>query len=216
MRSFKLFNLFNALILFCVMTVFVSADSPQSSLSNRTISFQGYLTNSSGSTEEISAVSMNFLFYENAEGGNPLYTKGEDTRVTIFNGNYTAKINLDTIAKVEALASASALWVEVWVDGVSMNQRIEMIAAPYAMLVKGIKYDAVNDTVMIGYHEKEDVSAISTGGMVVKNYISIGGEVEGSSLMPGTLYIRNGTARFEGNVSINMISANAVYGAIWN
>jgi hypothetical protein len=215
MRPFKLFN---ALILFCVLTAFVGA-AATNAISNRTISFQGYLTDNSGKAEQ-GAVDMGFKFYNEKVEGSPTintYDNGRGKRVTVFNGNYTTKIELteDEVAKI---AKQENLWIEVVVNGKAMSPRIEMIPAPYAMLVKGIKYDAVNDTVMIGYRGAGIVTANSgKGGLVVEDSIVFGAQKPGGLSDGVGLYLNsNSNARIDGDVEANFVTANQVFGAIWN
>jgi hypothetical protein len=212
MRPFKLFN---ALILFCVLTAFVSGAAD----SNKTISFQGYLTNTDGTPYQ-GTVKMSFKFCSDKNGTNLNFTNAAtiERDVTIFNGNYTTKIALDA-ADVEKIAKQENLWIEVIVNGTGMTPRIEMISAPYAMLVKGIKYDAVNDTVMIGYNSEPVTAAYSGnstsdkngGGLVVKSFIGINKNKDGT----GGLYIA-APSKIEGDVTVNSVTATQVFGAIWN
>ncbi|MDR2428184.1 MAG: hypothetical protein LBD62_00060 [Candidatus Margulisbacteria bacterium] len=210
----RLFKLFNTLILFCVLSVFVSAAT-----SNQTISFQGYLTDTNGNMHE-GSVNMGFIFYNNITGGTALSNitgANANKEVTVFEGNYTTKIELSA-GEIDKITSASDVWIEVSVNGTAMSPRIEMIAAPYAMFVKGIKYDAKNDTVMIGYSSPDIVTANSgkndkNGDLVVENYIAIGG----GAANEGTVYLNSNTvARIDGDVKTNVVTANQVFGAVWN
>jgi hypothetical protein len=204
----RLFKLFNTLILFCVLSVFVSAAT-----SNRTISFQGYLTDTSGKVHE-GNVSMGFAFYNQQTGGQLLFQYNVINDVTVFEGNYTTKIELSP-DQIDAITNVNNVWIEVKVNSVAMP-RIEMNAAPYALFVKGIKYDASNDIVMIGYSSPDIVTAnsVNTGGLVVEKYIAIGG----GSAENGTVYLNSSgtTAQIDGKVSVNVVTAKQVFGAIWN
>ncbi|MDR1323800.1 MAG: hypothetical protein LBK68_05100 [Candidatus Margulisbacteria bacterium] len=222
MRSLKLFS---ALILFCVLTIFVSADH-YTIPSDKIISFQGYLTDKNGKAYT-GTVFMKFKFYYNSDtnSSQESFFTSSSQEVTAFDGNYTTKIDLekDYNTIINNMTSTNDLWIEVWVDDHRMTPRIEMTAAPYAMLVKGIKYDAVNDVVMIGYPSSKDISVIGNsdskmvGGMVVENYISIGDDVGTGTTPQGNLYIHgSNTAYFDGDANVNKVEAGKVFGAIWN
>jgi hypothetical protein len=212
MRSFRLFY---TLILFCVLTVFVNADTLTS---NQTISFQGYLTGQQAKMHQ-GMVKMRFRFYE-AEAVNPFLhvpiPEIVPLTVNVFEGNYTTKIELSS-KDVESIAEKDGVWIEVVIgeigNEVAMSPRIEMTAAPYAMLVKGLKYDAVNDVVIIGFPNIPTANPGSAGGLVVSGSVLIGGAAAKQNGIG--LYV-DGTVRIDGNVTTNTVSADQVFGAIWN
>ncbi|GBR74430.1 hypothetical protein NO1_1605 [Candidatus Termititenax aidoneus] len=197
MRSLKLFS---ALILFCVLSVFVNA----AVYSNNTISFQGFLRDEA-KDPLTGAVAMDFNFYD---GSLRKFTVSVRD-VVVFNGNYTAKINLSS-TNIDTIKSAADLWIEVVVDTKPMTPKIQMTAAPYAMLVKGLKYDVKNDTVILGYPNIVTANSDSAGGLVMQGKMLIGTDDRGRSIDV------NGEVRVEGNVTTNTLTGTAVYGAIWN
>ncbi|MDR1113887.1 MAG: hypothetical protein LBL50_02215 [Candidatus Margulisbacteria bacterium] len=208
MRSFRLFH---ALILFCALTVFVNADTPTS---NQTISFQGYLTGQQTKMYQ-GGVTMNFKFYKDADGINTIETNLQHgtVRVNVFEGNYTAKIELSP-EEIGKIIVENDAWIEVSIDGTPMKPLIEMTAAPYAMLVKGFKYDAIHDTAILGFPNTPTANPGSPGGLVVENKVLINA-TNGTALEDKGLYVA-GTVQIDGNVTTNTVSANQVFGAIWN
>lgn len=208
-------------LLFClIMTGLFAADT----FSDSTITFQGFLTNEKNEPY-IGATTMGFRFYSTQTGGDYL-VESYIGNVTVFNGNYTVKIPLDTnggTAQRTALNDLSDIWLEVYVapipnetnvfqDANRLDTRIQLTAAPYALsIVNGPKYDNTNDVVLVGYTAG---NVTAKGGLLISGRVGIG--TTSVSAVNGSLAVQ-GDVRAEGNVKTNgTVTAGKVYGAVWN
>lgn len=129
--------LFNFLI-FAVSFAAISAQS---------INFQGYLTDKNG--QAISGKrNIRFNYYDTASGGIPLAGLSQDAlktrQVAVSVGNYATKLNL-TDADQSIIGRAGDVWLEVAVDGVTMNPRIQLAMVLFAGNVRGIRINAKNE-----------------------------------------------------------------------
>ena len=215
--------------------------------SDETITFQGYLTDNKNEPY-MGTVKMGFKFFptSNKTTTTEIFPSGltnERMRnVTVFNGNYTTKINF-TQSEITAMNALDDIWVEVYVttntsiaitnlfaDAYKLDSRIQMSAVPYALSVKGLYYDSVNDVVMHGDKDTfvkngaVSVNSNTKGGLLVQGSVGIGIT---STTVNGTAYKlavsnANNTSfdavRVTGNVIVKsgMVSASMVYGAVWN
>jgi len=206
------------------------------------ISFQGFLTDSN-SEPYMGTVKIGFKFYPNAASTTPLlpsFSVDSNPRnirlVTVFNGNYTTKIEFND-TEIAILNAESNVWVEVYVaskntetkdvmsDDNKLTPRIQLNAVPYALAVRGVYYDALNDIVKIGQgYQAASVNVSTTngianndarrGGMMIQGQVGIGTatpaaknalHVIGNVEVTGNVFVEKGT-----------VSAKKVFGAVWN
>jgi hypothetical protein len=212
---------------------------------NNSISFQGYLTDNN-SMPYMGAVRMGFKFYDgNTDTSSELFqaTDGKVRDVTVFNGNYTTKIEFSD-PEINTLNAAADVWIEVYVasntnvewstlsnNNNKLTPRIQLNAVPYALAVRGVYYDSANDIVKLGRGYQPIAKNINisvsnnsinvdspktrdprNGGLVVQGRVGIG------TPSPNYKFHVAGNAHVTGNVKSvsGMVSANKVYGAVWN
>jgi hypothetical protein len=212
---------------------------------NNSISFQGYLTDNN-SMPYMGAVKMGFKFYtSSAENATEIFntTDGKAREVTVFNGNYTTKIEF-TDEEINSLNAASDVWIEVYVasnsaaswseldNGINkLIPRIQLNAVPYALAVRGVYYDSANDIIKLGRGYQPITKNINIsvtnntvivgtppmgdarrGGLVVQGRVGIG------TTSPNYKFHVAGDVHVTGNVrsTSSKVSANKVYGAVWN
>jgi hypothetical protein len=97
-----------------------------------TISYQGYLTDASGTPVDTS-VSMSVAFYDAATGGSNPYAE-DHTNVTVSRGQFDLELGAGTttVGTWGALDFSQALWMEITVGGETFTPRIPLSAVPYA------------------------------------------------------------------------------------
>lgn len=188
-------------------------------------------------------VSMGFKFYAGKDSSGELITL--DTarnirEVTVFNGNYTTKIEF-TEDEILALNNNNEVWIEVYVskngsttgimtDGNKLTPRIQLNAVPYALAVRGVYYDALNDIVKLGegyqsvtanypYTNTKNIQLATIndnrrGGLVIQGQVGI---CTANPTSNARLHVA-GDVAVTGNVFVpsGWVSANKVYGAVWN
>ncbi|MDM8543868.1 hypothetical protein QUF90_22565 [Desulfococcaceae bacterium HSG9] len=95
-----------------------------------TISYQGFLTDSSGNPIT-SSVDMNVGFYNIVSGGTSIYTETH-SGVTVSAGQFNILLGGGTSPSGAFPDFTDALWIAVTVAGQTMSPRIPMSAVPYA------------------------------------------------------------------------------------
>ena len=162
-------------------------------------------------------------------------------KITVFNGNYTTKIHF-SLDEISIMNISEDIWVEVYVttnttDIVTdelllvadhkLNTRIQLNAVPYALSIKGLGYDSARDMVMLGYKNTDIVTGNNSnprGGLVVSGRVGIGGPNINPNNNNLQLFVSSATystipsVMATGNVMVpqGRVSANRVFGAVWN
>lgn len=176
----KIFLVFVSI--FVLMSVGFTAES------RKAINFQGYLTDKNGQPV-FGTRSMSFVYYDSYTLGNVLGAE-EARNVTVYNGNYATKLDVDdaTMAAIGA-SGTNQVWLEVNVNGSVMKPRVQLVSVPLAGNVRGIRVDGVNQIM---------AATISANGIVTNNGRIAGGVI--------TNFTNSGTITNTGTISGGTIS----------
>ena len=148
---------------------FAATDTPE--YTENSITFQGYLEESDGTTSYRGKVHLGFKFYGSANGSDVIKTTSGTNieiikmNVVVFYGNYTTKLAF-TKEELEALSEKDGkVWVEVYVknndketihpddlfaNDCKLTPRIPLGVVPYAVSARGIYYDAEQNGIALG------------------------------------------------------------------
>ena len=154
--------------------------------SNKAINFQGYLTDKNGQPV-FGQRFMGFAVYPVLAGGTAIATPSPASSlgvrpVTIYNGNYSTKLEF-TDAQLTAIGAAgSGAWLQVWVStdtfaaadtAKELTPRVQLATVPFAANVRGMTVDNAGNVSI-------------TGNMSIGGGISFAGKVKesGSDLVP--------------------------------
>ncbi len=121
-------------VLFFMLSVQVCrGDIPQ------TMSYQGYLTNTSGDTVDDGNYSLTFNLYDVATGGSKVWK--EIQSVTVVNGIFNVILGSN---KSLSIAFDKQYWLGIAVEGSSeLRPRIQLTASPYSLNARSVEDGAV-------------------------------------------------------------------------
>ena len=174
--------------------------------SAKAINFQGYLTDKNGQSVFGTRL-MSFVLCSDSAGtpiGAAALANIDSRTVTIYNGNYSTKLDLTNaqFAQMNADPINGTIWLKVVVDGVPMVPLIQMVAVPFAGNVRGLDIGSDNRVSFnINTLTGGTISgATITGGTLAPMSISTpgtihaGGAIDGLSLsFDGGKIFTNGT-----------------------
>jgi hypothetical protein len=94
-----------------------------------TISYQGYLSNSSGAAVN-RTVPMDFVLYDAAADGTSVWSESHAT-VQVTNGVYN--VQLGSVIPLDPADFSVPLYLEITIGGETMSVRQELTSVPYAL-----------------------------------------------------------------------------------
>lgn len=115
----------------CLVMVFLMAGTAWAQPPD-TISYQGFLTDSSG-TPVNTSVNMSVGFYDVSSGGTASYAE-DHSGVTVSNGQFNIQLGMGsaTSGTWAGVDFSRALWIEVTAGGETLSPRIPLSAVSYA------------------------------------------------------------------------------------
>lgn len=178
-----------------------------SAVSRQAINFQGYLTDKNGQPV-FGSRQMSFNIYTDATNATVLFPIGNRV-VTVYNGNYSTKLELMDSQLAQLAADATGqIWLEVSVDGVTMNPRIQMVAVPFAANVRGLPMNGLNEIT---------AATINAAARVINNGTISGGTINVAVLSANTFSVSAITTNTlaASTITSGLVTANKVVGAVW-
>ncbi|MBK6575228.1 MAG: hypothetical protein IPG17_03295 [Sandaracinaceae bacterium] len=132
MTNKKLY-LMNALFLLGFGAVMVSAQTgPFSGPPPQVIPYTGYLERDGVPANE--TLAMSFTLYTAETGGSVLFSETYGSPgVVVANGQFSVALGSTAPAGLADIWSNSEVWLQITVDGTTMNGRQRLLAAPYAL-----------------------------------------------------------------------------------
>jgi hypothetical protein len=156
-------------IFFMVLSVLFLSNSLKADVPFR-IGFQGYLTYDDG-TPVNDSMTVDFLLFDSAEGGINLWF--EQNTVTVADGIFTAVLGSKTPVD-PAFFTGKSLYLEIQIDGISMDKRMELISNGYCFTSQ----KALTADKALNVPSKEDIY----GWVDSKGYVKAAGCTGGQTL----------------------------------
>jgi len=146
------------------------------------INYQGHLSDSEGSP--LSGIyDMEFQFWDSASGGSQVGSTITKNSVEVTNGLFSAKLDVN-----QSDFNGQGLWVEVTVEGETLNPRQEILPVPYALSLKpgakieGNSYYGLSSITTNNYGLYGESSSASLGaGVIGKNTGGVGDGIQAMS-----------------------------------
>ena len=158
------------------------------------MNFQGVLADSGGLPLS-GDYPMSFSIYDASSGGTQLWT--EDQTVGADSGHFSVYLGSITPMEYDVGDAEHPRWLEVQVDGETIQPRIPLVSVPYAMAATGLRGDAVTAP---GYLQVERdntywrVSTVDRTAFFGTNF--------GEPDQTGIIMYDAGDAEFDGDITV--------------